>query len=369
MGALAGMRKRVKRAAFGVLQRAGLSGAFARSRWRRERLIILCYHGISLEDEHLWDPTLYMSVDDFARRLEILRRGGYRVLPLGEAVERLYKGDLPPQSVAITFDDGAYDFYARAWPLLRSFDYPATVYLTTYYCGDNRPVFDPAVSYLLWKMRGRVFGNAPAGLPWPLDLRTEAARRAAWQRILAFAAESGFPAGDKDALLERLAALAGIDYAGFRARRILHIMNPREVAELHATGLDVQLHTHRHRTPVDRALFLREVRENRDEIRALTGAGADHFCYPCGVNRPEFLPWLEQAQVRTAVTCEPRAAARDSHPLLLPRFVDHANLSEVEFSAYVSGLGLFVPNEARNGTRRAAQSFNTARWSRSSETK
>lgn len=361
MGAFAGMRKRVKRAAFGLLDRAGLFGAFARSAWRRDRLIILCYHGISLEDEHLWDPTLYMSSEDFGRRLEMLRSGGYRVLPLGEAVERLYAGELPPQAVAITFDDGAYDFYARAWPLLRAFGYPATVYLTTYYCGDNRPVFDPAASYLLWKTRGRVLEGAPAGLPWPLDLRTAPGRHAAWQRILGFAAESGFSADDKDRLLERLAALAGLDYDEFRARRLLHIMNPREVAELHAAGLDIQLHTHRHRTPVDRALFLREVRENREQIRELTGAGADHFCYPCGVNRPEFLPWLAEADVRTAVTCEPRAASRDSHPLLLPRFVDHANLSAVEFAGYVSGLGLLVPNEARNGALRTAQSFSTAR--------
>ena len=355
------MLKGIKRAAFGLLEHAGLFGAYARSGWRRERLVILCYHGISLEDEHLWDPTLYMSPEDFGRRLEILRRGGYNVLPLGDAIERLYARDLPPQAVAITFDDGGYDFYARAWPLLRSYGYPATVYLTTYYCSDNRPIFDPASSYLLWKMRGRVVDG--------LDLRTETSRRAAWQGLLRSAAESGFSADEKDRLLARLAGLAGIDYAQWRAKRLLHIMNPREVGELHAAGLDVQLHTHRHRTPEDHALFLREIRENRSQIQELTGAAADHFCYPCGVTRPAFLPWLAEAGVRTAVTCVPRAASHASHPLLLPRFADHGNLSAVEFAGYVSGLGLLVPNEAQNGILRAAHSFRTARWSRSSEAK
>ncbi len=341
------MRKRAKRAALGALAFSGLFRAVARSAWRRARLVILCYHGISLADEHLWDPTLYMSAEDFARRLEILKRGGYRVLPLAEAIERMYAGDLPPQSVAITFDDGGYDFYARAWPLLRAFGYPATVYLTTYYCADNRPVFDPASSYLLWKMQGRVVRDEALGPVSPLDLRTAESRRAAWQALLGHAETSRFSADEKDGLLARLAALAGVDYAEFQRRRMLHIMNPGEVAELQAAGLDIQLHTHRHRTPVDRDLFLREIRDNGERIRELTGRTAEHFCYPCGVNRPEFLPWLAESGVRTAVTCVPQPASRESNPLLLPRFVDHANLSAVEFASCVSGFGLMLPNEAR----------------------
>lgn len=339
------MRKRIKRAALGALSRAGLFRAFANSGWRRRRLVILCYHGISIADEHEWDPKLYMSPADFERRVEILKRGSYNVLPLGEAVERLYRRDLPPRAVAITFDDGGFDFHQQAWPRLRAYNFPATVYLTTYYCDDNRPIFDPASSYILWKASGRVLDGAALGLDGPLDLRTAESREAAWQRVLAFAAEREFSAGDKDRLLQRLAALAGFDYCELLRQRLLHIMNPREVAELHAAGLDVQLHTHRHRTPADRGLFLREIRDNRARIRELTGTDPDHFCYPCGVNRPEFLPWLSEASVRYAVTCVPSPASADSKPLLLPRFVDHANLSAVEFESCVSGFGLLLPNE------------------------
>jgi peptidoglycan/xylan/chitin deacetylase (PgdA/CDA1 family) len=339
------MRKRIKRASLGALGQAGLFRAFANSGWRRRRLMILCYHGISIADEHEWDPKLYMSAADFERRLEILKRERYHVLPLGEAVERLYARDLPPRAVAITFDDGAHDFYRQVWPLLRAYGYPATVYLTTYYCGDNRPVFNPASSYLLWKASGRVLDGAALGLDGPLDLRTSKSRNAAWQRVLAFAEEERFTADDKDRFLQRLADLAGFDYCELLRNRLLHIMNPREVAELHAAGLDVQLHTHRHRTPLDRTLFLREIEDNRASIRELTGTEPHDFCYPCGVNRPEFLPWLSEASVRYAVTCEPSPASVDSKPLLLPRFVDHANLSPVEFESCVSGFGLLLPNE------------------------
>src|SRR6266852_1184048 len=127
----------------GALRLMKSSGAFERirdSHWRRERLLILCYHGISIEDEHEWRPKLYMSPALLRERFEALKRGGYCVLPLGEAVERLFKRDLPPRSVVLTFDDGGYDFYKQASPLLREFGYHATIYQTTYYSDYPKPI-------------------------------------------------------------------------------------------------------------------------------------------------------------------------------------------------------------------------------------
>ena len=75
--------------------------------------------------------------------MELLARAGYNVLPLSEAVNRLQHGTLPDRAVVITFDDGLHDFYSVALPILESFGYPVTLYLTTYYVEFNRPVFDP----------------------------------------------------------------------------------------------------------------------------------------------------------------------------------------------------------------------------------
>jgi peptidoglycan/xylan/chitin deacetylase (PgdA/CDA1 family) len=47
------------------------------------------------------------------------------------AIERLYERNLPKRAVVLTFDDGYYDFTARALPLLEEGSYPATVYVTT----------------------------------------------------------------------------------------------------------------------------------------------------------------------------------------------------------------------------------------------
>ena len=48
-------------------------------------------------------PSLYMPPGVLGKRLEILKRGCYRVLPLGEGLQRLQDGKLRSQSVAIYF--------------------------------------------------------------------------------------------------------------------------------------------------------------------------------------------------------------------------------------------------------------------------
>ena len=126
------MIRTAKRTALITMKTAGVFGQASGSRWRSERLLILGYHGVAQEDEHLWSPSLFITPEHLAGRLEFLKAGGFTVLPLGQALTRLRTGTLPERSVAITFDDGYVDFYRLAFPMLRAHNLPATVYLTTY---------------------------------------------------------------------------------------------------------------------------------------------------------------------------------------------------------------------------------------------
>src|SRR3990172_1696242 len=114
----------VKRFLLYVCKWAGLF-AVAR-RMTRHQLRILCYHGFSLDDEHLFRPNLFMTGDLFDKRLDYLRRHGYRVLDLQDAVERLGRGKLPPDAVVITIDDGFYSVFKVALPLLKKYGMTAT---------------------------------------------------------------------------------------------------------------------------------------------------------------------------------------------------------------------------------------------------
>lgn len=338
------MLKNFKLATLKSLKTAGVTTLVQNSRWRRQRLLILAYHGVSSHDEHLWNGSMYIPRDTFRARLETIAKSGCVVLPLGEAISRLYANDLPDRAVAITFDDGNFDFKENAFPLLNEFDFPATLYLTTFYSQYNKPIFGIFCEYLLWKARGQTLDLKPiTGSDSRIELRNDDARKTAFREIEKHVREQKFSAEAKSAFAELLARELKLDYDELIEKRIMHLLSPEEVKQLAADGADIQLHTHRHRVPLVRELFLREIEDNRQSIQSLTGSQPTHFCYPSGVYDPRFLPWLREAGIVSATTCQTGFASRSSHQLLLPRFLDNAALSSLEFEGWLTGVSAALP--------------------------
>jgi peptidoglycan/xylan/chitin deacetylase (PgdA/CDA1 family) len=337
------MLRNAKLAALPALKGAGVFEAVANSRWRRNRLLILCYHGTSLEDEHQWRPPLYLSPELLEKRLQSLRAMHCSVLPLGEALQRVHASDLPPRSVAVTFDDGTYDFYRRAYPLLKKYKIPVTVYQTTYYSENPMPVFNLIYSYMLWKRRAEKVGPIPEiGINETMDLSTQLSRHRVVRCLVERADRENLTGKEKNEVASRLAKALGVDYSDLCSKRILQLMNAHEIAEIAKDGVDVQLHTHRHRTPEDEALFQREIDDNRRRVESLTGKSAQHFCYPSGVYRPEFVSWLQKDGILSATTCDAGLVQAGDNPFLLSRFVDTTGRTQLEFESWVSGIGALM---------------------------
>ena len=277
----------LKTALFACANAAGVSGCFANTAWRCRRLLILCYHGVSLGDEHQWNPTLYISPRTLSRRLDALRRLGCSVLSLSEAIDRLYETSLPKRAVVLTFDDGYHDFKAKALPLLEERSYPATVYITTGRWTGDISIGHLRASYLSWRRGRGVVSPCPA--------------------------------------------------------RVLSVMTQSEVADVAARGVAVEMHTHRHRLSPDVEGLLRDIRVNRDLIASTTGRTPRHFCYPNGIYHAHQVPHLRACGVETATTCDPDLAAPSAHPLLLPRFVDCEAASQATFEAWATGMASWIP--------------------------
>lgn len=330
-----------------VLAIARASGGFsvvANSRWRRQRLVILWYHGISLKDEHAWCPHLYIAPELFRRRLEILAARSYQVLPLDAAVKMLYDRSLPSKSVAITFDDGYYDFYRFGFPLLQEFGFPATVYQTTWYCQHPYPIFNLVLNYLFWRGREQRLRVSEFGIDGEFNLSNAEERAALIDKFVASSNRQNLTPAQKDEVAARIAERLNVDYGEIRRTRMLQLMTPAELAEVAAAGIDLQLHTHRHRTPMDEALFAREIEDNRKSLAVVTTNPLRHFCYPSGQYRGEFLPWLKAKGVVSATTCEYGIATRTTDPLLLPRQLDFNHTTATEFEGGLSGFACLLPH-------------------------
>jgi len=230
--------RELKSVSLHALKTVGGFHLLLRSPWRRRRLLILCYHGVSTRDEHEWNPRLYMPPSALESRLRILRDTGSTVLPLNLAVEQLYAGTLPPRAVALTFDDGYVDFCEKAWPLLKKYDMPATVYLTTLQCGINQPIFRLVVPYMLWKARGRTADlSGLVGSNRPFDLRSAKERSRAFDAIIAAMQARRLKMHEKPPFAAAIGERLGIDYESIARERMLTIMVPEEVRRLAAAGV------------------------------------------------------------------------------------------------------------------------------------
>jgi peptidoglycan/xylan/chitin deacetylase (PgdA/CDA1 family) len=340
----------VKQSSLRVMRQLGLGRLVAGSEWRRQRLLILCYHGIALADEHDWCPGLYVQASHLEQRLEVLRRLDCNVLPLGEALARLYRGELPPRAVALTFDDGYFDFKARAWPLLRRFGYPATVYVTTGRVERNLPNVNLLMSYALWKSEQQTFdGRDVPGLGQQYALGSMEERQQLVQRVVDSLLRGDSGEQRRDDVAELVTRRAGLDYAALRQSRLLTLLRPEELRELAAEGVDFQLHTHMHRTPEDPREFVRDVLVNRERLHAMTGTWPSHFCYPSGNYHQGYVAALREHGIESATTCDPGLATRAMDPLLLPRFVDTDEVSSIVFESWVTGLAARLPRRTRRG--------------------
>jgi peptidoglycan/xylan/chitin deacetylase (PgdA/CDA1 family) len=108
-------------------------------------------------------------------------------------------------------------------------------------------------------------------------------------------------------------------------------------------GVDVELHAHRHRRPLDRDLYRREISDNRKAIEQLTGRTPVHFCYPSGGTHPSFIQWLSDEGVTSATTCKSGIAGPRSQPLLLPRLICDSRTTPLELSSWLSGAAALLP--------------------------
>ena len=102
----------------------------------KSRGAILMYHSVNESGD-------FFSVTpaQFRSQMELLHKRGYEVVSLPEICSRLTARTLSGKEVAITFDDGYRDNYTHAFPILKEFAFPATIFVTIY------PIIKPRKNY------------------------------------------------------------------------------------------------------------------------------------------------------------------------------------------------------------------------------
>lgn len=98
----------------------------------RPWVTVLVWHDV-LPTKQVWFDT---TVATFTEQLEAIRRGGFHVVSMAALDKHLTEGaPLPSRPLVLTFDDNNRGLYRYAFPLLRKYGYPATLFVHTDYVG------------------------------------------------------------------------------------------------------------------------------------------------------------------------------------------------------------------------------------------
>ena len=309
-------------------------GLFRVARYLTRRgLRIICYHGFAVAEEYKYRSTLFIRDEFFRKRIDFLKRNGYPILPLRDALGALAADQLPPCSTVITMDDGWRGVYTIALPIIREMQIPVTVYVATEYVENQVPVYTVTASYLFWQSTARRI-KLPRGIgTYDMECEAERAEEAAQK----FGA--ALPPGERLAFLKELAEALGVSFDEIERQHLFEVMDEQQLRGLAAAGVDIQLHSHRHQWPLyDREVVESEINENRRFLARVASCPLEHFCYPSGVYGLHQAEWLAKLGIKSATTIEPGLNYRDTSRFALRRLVDGGPVSEIEFAAEMTGF-------------------------------
>lgn len=312
------------------------SGIFTLAKvYYRNRPRIICYHGFSILDEAEFIPGTFIKKETFIKRIKLLQKLGCQFTPLEDITKESH---LPKLPIILTFDDGFVSTLTEGLPFLESNNIPATLYVTTYYHLKLNPIFRLHFKYLLWKTNLHKINSNQFSLKVPFEGEIDLKSYNNSVEILKEFEEKRSEE-ERALFLDELEKALGVSLTEEQRKKSFTIASAEQLKDAQKRNLDLQLHTHRHRLPINKEECIKEIRENREILKEFTQNDLVHFCYPSGIYDQRQFPWLEEAEVLTATTLVPGIVKKGSHPLELPRILDNEQLSLIQFEAEVCGVG------------------------------
>ena len=101
---------------------------------RAYQVPVLMYHRVAQDGPAELAPYR-VTPHNFAHQMRFLRRRGFRSTSPDEWQSAGHRGSLIGRPILLTFDDAYLDFYETAWPILRSNDFTAHIFVPTAHVG------------------------------------------------------------------------------------------------------------------------------------------------------------------------------------------------------------------------------------------
>jgi peptidoglycan/xylan/chitin deacetylase (PgdA/CDA1 family) len=317
------------------------------SRVSKNTFIVVMYHRIvpAQEAEKIVQPGMYVDPITFRTHVEFLQKY-FAIIPIaylscqGEAAFR--NSNDKPRCI-LTFDDGWYDFYEYAFPILKENNIPATVFLPTNFMGTNRLFWTDRLAFLLTQRESSERSPSKAPSPSNALISQLDTMQGNYEAKLEKSIEILKSLRDEEIeeVLSELSSRWNVDPTPQNRA----FLSWEEIKEMHQSGLiTFGSHTASHKvlTTLTDNEIQEELIKSRDKLISenIVDTSFIPFCYPNGNFNDKIARMVKEAGYTVAVTTKNGWNNAESDPFTLRRIGIHQDMTSTKamFGCRIAGI-------------------------------
>ena len=301
------------------------------------------YHGITAKPSFSGFTNhsgMQLDVNKFDQQIKFLSQN-YNVLFLSDIIKRIkLNKDIPTRAAVITFDDGYENNYTQAFPVLRKFNTPATIFLATEYINDSK---------LFWPDKLEVIFETDAIqqlIPLKINVEYTISHISieALKHLINYL--KTLPEIEKEQIITYLENLTQVRYSN--SDHDYRTLRWHQVQSMLNSGLiEFGTHTHRHiiLTKFDSAEAAEEINLSKEILENHIGQSVKLFSYPNG-SLNDFnsatQKYLEAAGYECALLTVEGFNGADSDLFRVKRIGIHNDHSMAAFESKLCGFQTFI---------------------------
>ena len=261
----------------------------------KDRCVVLVYHRIVNPEEEIIpvQDGMYVTPDVFEMHLHYLKKQ-YNLISVEEVITNLKNRESFNNNCHITFDDGWKDNYINAFPLLKKYKIPATVFLSSDFIGTTKWFWPEKVLYLLMKAKrqeSKIDVNIETKEVLRLFYQALVYQEERINAVVDFLKNK--PIETIESVIADLKKLTGINTLPHRRQ----LLDWKEVLEMVESSITLGSHTETHAIlthPDNEDEIRREIAGSKDKIEAKTGKLVKSFCFPNGSSTTELMEMVKK---------------------------------------------------------------------------
>ena len=292
---------------------------------------VLTYHGV-VSDSHAINDFCFIKQSDFDEQMKYLSEN-FDVKSIDDAYLNESKSEKPV--AVITFDDGFMNNFEYAYPILKKYCLPATIFLSTKFIDTDETIWFCRVIQIIDSCEvDKIIWN---GIKF--DIHTDEEKRLTSSKIQENLKLKSPDVIDKelDRLSKQLNVISSISGSPYQ------MLKRENITEMLDSGLiHFGAHTHKHAilSRLSEADAKTEVMTSISEVERLTGFACQTFAYPNGGidDYSEFhKQLLEDLNVKTSFSMKDGLSSRKDEYLELQRLFVSSHINQKQFIAQVHG--------------------------------